>query len=328
MGRPQLRNLDVNADLESGTPWRRFFDSPVDPRVYTVFRIVLSIVLLVHLLVLGRDWIRWFGEDGVLPLEVSRGLIDEDTVTLFQWIPGDTRTLWIVYGIILFQVVALGLGWFTRFQTVSLFVWMVSLHHRNNLLWEGEDVLLRIILFLAIFMPLGAVGSVDAFLRGRRNRGGEERGTSPFVSAWPLRVLQVELSLLYFSAAIGKLQGRTWQDGSALHYVLRLDEFSGDRLPIPHFLLASPGICQWLTWVAVAIEVLLIFGVWLPSIRRQCVLVGVGFHLLLELTMNLFLFQWLMILVLLTHLVTPLPSRRPKRDDPGEKRTAARSLDA
>jgi len=43
-------------------------------------------------------------------------------------------------------------------------------------------------------------------------------------------------------------------------------------------------------------------GVWVPSIRRATVAIGVLFYLSLELTMNLFVFEWLMIIILLTFL--------------------------
>ena len=52
----------------------------------------------------------------------------------------------------------------------------------------------------------------------------------------------------------------------------------------------------------VVIEILLIFGVWIPTWRRNVVIMGVLFHLGLELSMNLFVFQWLMITILLTFL--------------------------
>lgn len=59
---------------------------------------------------------------------------------------------------------------------------------------------------------------------------------------------------------------------------------------------------QVLTWGTLAIEILLIGGVWVPFIRRSTVVIGVLFHLSLELTMNLFVFEWLMTIILLTFL--------------------------
>ena len=54
------------------------------------------------------------------------------------------------------------------------------------------------------------------------------------------------------------------------------------------------------------IDPVLFCPVWVPSLRRSTVLIGLGFHLSLELTMNLFIFQWLMIGILASHLFTPL----------------------
>jgi len=59
-----------------------------------------------------------------------------------------------------------------------------------------------------------------------------------------------------------------------------------------------------MTWGVIAVEALLVIGVWIPSVRVKAVVIGILFHLAIEFSMNLFVFQWLMILVLATHLVT------------------------
>lgn len=271
--------------------WDRFFFSRTDARVYAGIRISLGCVLLCYLTVLLPDWLKWFGEEGVNTRLSAKANIDSGTWSVFQWLPGSSTVLGCCFGIILLQTLAFLAGWMTRIHTICLWLWLVSLHHRNNLIWEGGDVLLRVALFLAIFMPLGAAWSLDS----RKN------SQSATVSIWPLRLLQIQQSLLYLSTLGEKCKGSDWISGYALHWVSQLQDFSGSLVTIPFHRFPLPVI-QVSTWMTLAIEALLIWGVWVPTIRKQVVLLGILFHLALEVSMNLFAFQWLMIGILLTHL--------------------------
>ena len=263
----------------------------IDARVYAAIRIAVACVLLIYAIVLGLDWEQWFSDNGVLDVDAGKSNIDDDVLSLLFVLPKSDVVLWVFYGVFFVQSVLLLVGVWTRFQTISLFVLLVSLHHRNNLIWEGGDVLLRLILFLMIFMPLEVRWAVGA----RKNEG------SVATSVWPLRLLQLQQSFLYFSSVGRKIQGDDWQKGEAIYYVSHLNDFWGrlfsQGLP-PDWLWISQG----LSWGAIAVELVLAFAVWIPSMRKPAVIIGVAFHLSLELTMNLFLFQWMMILVLLTHL--------------------------
>lgn len=276
--------------------WNRLFDSPVDTRVYAAVRFAIGGILAIYAFVLGPDFVRWFAEEGVLGrAELARN-IDLDTWSILNWLPGTEGALRALFLVFCVQLLLFLIGLGTRFQAICLFLWILSLHHRNNLVWEGGDVLLRVSLLLLIFMPLGARWSVDAFLRKRT------RNQSP---VWPLRLLQLQQSILYLSSVGQKLQGSDWVRGEALFYIGKLDDFSGRLGP---YLL--PEEWSWGfrigTWMVIAVEILIGIGVWIPSIRNKVVIIGILFHVSIELTMNLFVFQWLMILILATHLATPL----------------------
>lgn len=262
--------------------WNRFFYEAVDAGILGYFRIGFGSLLLLNFLVLGPDWIRWFGNEGVLDQASARQNIDPDTWSFFLLLPGNAAILWLCFLLLISQTVLFLLGWKPRFQAACLFLWLLSLHHRNNLIWDGEDVLFRLTCFLFIFMPSDRFEARDRLV-------------------WPLRLVQIQLSFLYLSSVLGKLEGARWLDGSALYYVVRLEDFGG-KLPLPDFLTETMPLLHLLTWSVIAVECVLCFGVWVPSMRQTTVVLGLAFHLALELTMHLFLFQWLMMLILSTHL--------------------------
>ncbi len=289
----------------SSSKWNEFFFTTVDARVYAALRIAVAVILAIHLAVLAGNWLMWFSDSGVLDRASARANIDEHTQSLFFWLSGSPATLKICLALIIVQLFAFGIGLATRFNSICLFIWLVSLHHRNNLIWEGEDLLLRIVCFLLIFMPLSQRWSLDAVIRKRRQVITSPE-SPPTASVWPLRLLQLELSCLYLSSVVEKLSGEYWRNGTAIQYVMRLDDVSGHRVPLANLFHYDLIGYQLLTWMTVGFEIMLAFLIWVPQVRRPIIYLGIAFHLGIELTMDLFLFQWIMILILSTHLVSPL----------------------
>lgn len=267
-----------------------FLHEPVDVRTVAALRIGYASLMLVNVLCWWPDLDRWFSETGVLPLAVSRQIIDERCLTLFQILPTDHTTLRVAYGVFIAQLACLLVGWLPRLQAACCYVWLVSFQHRNNLLFEGEDTVFRIMGFLLIFMPLGAAWSVHSL---RQHRQGV---TVPLtVDGWPVRLLQIEMTMLYFSSAWSKLLGSPWRDGTALYYVMRLDEYWG-RFPIPAVVTETPWIVRGLTWSTMALEFAIPVLIWFAPTRRVALVLVLLFHLSCEYTMHLFLFHWIMLL--------------------------------
>ena len=221
-----------------GRRWDRFFHEKADLSICGEIRIAYAFLLLVNALVLLPDLEKWFGESGLVPLSASRTIIDPDTVTLFQWLPQTNVVLWTCYTLFLVQIVALLFGVFTRFQLVSVFVWLVSFQHRHVILFDGEDVVFRLLCFFLIFTPAGKYYSLDRWRKNRSGRGDDEAVGTP---VWPLRLIQIQMSLIYISSVWEKLKGKDWLDGTALYYVSRLDDLFG-RFWVPDFMFESmPG---------------------------------------------------------------------------------------
>ncbi len=69
-------------------------------------------------------------------------------------------------------------------------------------------------------------------------------------------------------------------------------------------LFDSLGESSWgiaaLTWGTLIVEGLLPLALWFRPTRHAAMVVGIAFHLLIELNMHLFLFEWIMIVGLLS----------------------------
>ena len=130
----------------------------------------------------------------------------------------------IAHAFLAFTVmVAVGftLGWHTRIMSILLYLCMLSLYHRNVGSNGGPDAVPVILTFYMMLCPCGAAYSLDA-LRAAKKRG---TAAEPLIVPWAVRLLQMQICLIYFQSCVIKCQGPIWLNGTVVHYILFLREF-------------------------------------------------------------------------------------------------------
>jgi len=128
--------------------------------------------------------------------------------------------------------------------------------------------------------------SIDRWLRiWRRKEGSQVQLRSP----WAQRMIQIQLALVYFAAFCWKVKGQPWLHGTALFYVYHLDALR--RFPIPTWFL-NPWVLKLGTWFALVFEFSMGILVWVKKLRYPMLAIGAAFHLWLEYSLNIQLFQW------------------------------------
>jgi hypothetical protein len=262
--------------------WDAWWWAPVDTRLAALLRVAFGLVVLASfLLSLGSVELLW-GEEGLVPYGMSRRLVARDLPTVFAFLPRTNAALWACFWVAVVQSVLLVLGVLPRVQAACLFVWVTSFQVRNIVITDGGDALLRLVLFFLIFLPLGARW---ALLPDPGPRTGP---------SWPLRFIQIEVTLVLLVAGLEKLPGNTWWDGSAMHYVFHLDDFSGN-LWVPEWFRGSLLVSQLMSWSALLMEHVVPVTLWFERTRRLSLALVVGFHVVLLWTMNLYVFEWVML---------------------------------
>tara|TARA_R110002096_G_scaffold206192_10_gene392403 strand:+ start:20040 stop:20945 length:906 start_codon:yes stop_codon:yes gene_type:complete len=270
--------------------WNRFFFGLGDPTTCDLLRIGFSILGLINLGFLALDGTLWFGEHGLLPYVASRTVVEFSTQwTLFALLPKRDWVVWLAIALLAFHLVALLLGWKSRLQAIAVFVWLVSFQNRNPLILDASDVLFRLLSFFLILMPLGNRWAIDSSSKTPTPR-----------KLWALQLVRIQLTLVYFSSAIYKLQSDDWTSGHALYYVFQLAQY--EHFPIPGFFLQSLLLQKLVTWAVILVELLLPFLLWIPRTRLVGVALGLVLHLAIFYGMFLFLFQFLMMLLVCSFL--------------------------
>lgn len=266
-----------------------------DPVLCSWLRIAGGLLLCVYFAMFWREAELWFSDAGLLQASTMQQLATYPQPSLLYWLPTDPTTVQTCLLICVLQAALLTAGVWSRFQAACLFVWLVSFQHRNGLICDGQDVLLRLFTFYWIFMPCDYRLSLGRWWRNRW-RGVATPQSEP--SAWALRLVQFQLTAIYLSTAWEKFQGVTWRDGTALFYVARMDDLYG-RWALPDVWFETPWILAAMTWGVLALEAALPALLWYPPTRKWGVLAAALLHLSIEITMHIFLFEWLMLICLL-----------------------------
>lgn len=267
-----------------------------DPAVIPLLRIAYACLVLIHLATLWPNAEMWFTDQGVLSAQTATLLGKTNSWSLLFWLPSTALVVKICLSLMFVHSILLLLGIASRLQVACLFVWLVSFQNRNFLILDGEDTLMRLYAFFFIWLPLDQRFSLTNYLRN------SNKSPKPMSTPWALRLIQFQIIALYASTALCKLQGETWHDGTAMWYVSKMTDNFG-RL-IPAYWFDVYGVSAMATWGALALELTLPFALIIPRTRKWGVIAGVMLHLGIELSMNLFLFQWFMILGLLSFIRT------------------------
>jgi len=276
------------------TLWNRFWFEAVDGTPLGLTRIGVAcagLVLWAGTLPLLRHF---YSDQGEFPIAAARGwsaeyigryLMPDALGTI-----GAVAVLFALWGLAL---AALLVGWRTRvaaWATWLLTAWFLL---RTPTFTNGGDEVFRLVtLYLAagysvIPVPARAL-SVDRWLWRRGSAGDAE----PLVPAWTVRMVQVQISVVYFVAGFWKVVAPPWHDGSALAYALGNATFS--RFGVPHWAWAHPlflALTVTVAWWEFLFPVLA-FG---RHTRRASLAFGVCMHAMILVLMNIGIFPLIML---------------------------------
>ncbi len=266
--------------------WNEFFFAPQSPLPIALFRVIYGLLVIATLTLLRPDWLAWYGPHAWVSLSTMHTLEPGTRLNLFAVIPQTDTWINAFFWIFLGSAILLTIGFLTRLNSVLVFLCLASLHQRNVYILHAGDTFLRVAGFFLIFAPAGAALSIDRLIRIRR--GKEDASIQPR-SPWAQRMIQFELALVYFATFCVKVKGAPWLQGTATYYILHLDEFK--RFPIPSWFL-HPLMLKLESWTALVLEFSLGVLIWVKELRYFVLTLGLLFHLSLEYSLNIPLFQW------------------------------------
>src|SRR4051812_25420662 len=166
-----------------------------------VFRIVYGFVALAWSLTLVPEFYALLTRDGILPHQPDFTGKQAGVWGLLGTFPGKTAAVLLLVAVIIASVFVI-LGFLPQLAALMLLIGMMSFERRNPYVFNAGDVLLRVTAFYLIFAPTAAALSLSSFLRDRKSFW-----TFPQRAPWAMRLLQIQLSVVYLFAVWTKVQG-------------------------------------------------------------------------------------------------------------------------
>jgi len=285
-------------------------------RSLALFRIAVSLFVLADLLLRSFDLTTFYTDFGAFPrssaaLYYSGSPIYEawnPTVLSIHMLMGSTGGIAVLFVLNALAAIALLFGFRTRLMTFVVWFFLSSLQARNPLVLSVGDDVLRVLLFFAIFLPLGVHFSIDAALNPRKE---EIRRTNTYVSP-STAVFYLQVICIYFFAALLKNSPEWRTNGTALYYAFNFDQFA---LPLAKKLLAFPELLKMLTFIAWWVEFVGGFTLLIPHPAGKIlgIVLLAGLQLGIGLTLALGHNPWVNTIALIPFLpamVWNRPSRR------------------
>jgi predicted DCC family thiol-disulfide oxidoreductase YuxK len=229
-----------------------------------------------------------WGADGAWPYDVfldTRPQFSVFTVSAAPWF------LDLVYVAAIGVAVGFALGIWPRLTGACHWLMIWSLQERNPLITDGGDNIMRIVLLFLILVNTGSHFGVHSNRKPRWPAAA--RKLLAVTHNMGVLLVIAQLGLLYASTGLYKTMGQLWQNGTALYYILRVDEFSWPAAAA--FVYQNPYLVVAGTYGTVLFEIMFLPMLLNRWTRYLVIAAGVAFHAGIGLFMGLVTFAWSML---------------------------------
>jgi hypothetical protein len=307
----QALALGRETAADAGSRTRNFLRDlmlrPLAPYSAAAMRIGLAGLYVVHLLRELPHASRLWGPDSPFTPELFEqtmrargwdgafgwwyGLLSTDSsVVFYGW-----------YAVALTVSVLYALGWRTRAMAPAFVFVVVAFYIRGTMANSGWALLSLLFANYLVFCASGRYWSLDA--RRRAKRGGTSFSV-PWGEEWEelrrravtvlhnagMGVIALQVMVIYTSAAMYKIRGASWRDGSALYYSMMSDDFS--TFPEMSAWIASHGtFTAVLAYVTVFSQVLFAALVFNRRLKYVILVVMLSTHIGIGVLMALPMFS-------------------------------------
>jgi hypothetical protein len=204
---------------------------------------------------------------------------------------------WTAYGISMVMLALFTIGLWTRVSSLLALIVAISFAHRVPAALFGLD---QINVMLTLYLTIGPSGQALSLDRWLAHRGGAQ-GPSPSAGAnLAQRLIQVHMCVIYFFAAVSKLQGPAWWNGEAMWRAFANLEYQSADMT---WLAWHPLVVNLITHVSVAWELSFCVLVWPRLLRPLVLAMAVALHL----GIGAFLGMWTFGLIMLVGCLAFLP---------------------
>lgn len=277
-----VRYVDGLTDwLSAG--WDRFWFRPEDPIVLGAVRIFTGLMLLYTHIVWGLRLESFFGRTPILDQQAMMFLRGAKWPSFWWYVSPDWTS--VVHGLALLVLLLFTLGVKTRVMAWLSLAIAISYANRVFFATFGLD---QINIMLTLYLAVGNSGDALSWDQWKRSKRSPDTADSPVhqrAARWVgppsvganigIRLIQVHMCVIYFFAAIAKLQGAAWWNGDAIYLAFAIREYQTLDMT---WIAAYPTISALLTHASVAWELAFCVLIWPTKLRPLMLLGSVLMH--------------------------------------------------
>ena len=276
-----------------------FWFSPRSPNILAVIRILTGLLLLYSLAVWTLELSTFFAADGLVPLDYRQFVEIKFAWSYLGWFADWPTGLLVVHCVGMFVVLLFTAGIQTRVTSILVALIAISYSNRSIGVDFGFD---QILTFLCLYCAIGNAGgaySVDRMLAFGKSVPAPLPSSTTNIA---IRLIQIHLCIVYFFAAIGKLQGTTWWSGEAVWLAMASYEYQQIDMT---WLAGYLPLVSAMTLLSLFWELLYPALIW-PRLTRPIMLVAaVMVHLGIGLCMGMLEFGLVMLVANMAFLERP-----------------------
>ncbi len=256
-----------------------FFYAPEVPYGLALIRITLPIVMMSMILPRWTACREIYSSDGA-PAPLPYGYGYPNLVPIL-----DGTTTVALFSLMALTLFTISIGYCTRWSLIVCSVLYVFFNNLDAISTMTKySVITSHVLLLLACSNCGKLWSVDAWLS---KRAGLEPDY-PVGPAWPRRCVQLLIGIVYFGAAITKMNTPAFLSGDQLQFWMMTH--INFRHPLGELFSLYPVLLKMMSYVAIVWEMVFVFLVWRGPWRPWILGIGILFHFMTVLTLGLMIF--------------------------------------
>ena len=258
-----------------------------DHRSLAALRIGCALLIILDLLQRSTDLVAHYTDFGVAPRTLVMANSSSRWYLSLHYMSGVWELQALLFAVAALAAAALLVGYRTRLASILSWALFISLCTRNPYIVQGGDQLLRVVLFWGMFLPWGAVYSVDHAWQDASLRVPSQQHLS-----WGTAGYAVQIIFMYWFTVALKTGPQWWREGSAVYYALSIDYLA---TPLGKMLLGMPeSLLELATWAVASFEIVGPLALLAPVKKgwlRLCAVIGfIGLHAVFLLTLFIGIF--------------------------------------
>lgn len=280
--------------------WNQFWFAPIDLYNVAFVRMCLALTWLAMYTTRFLDFSSIYSDSAVVHGSLGQLILPAAYTSPFPFALATEALTYSAHIAYLILLVGLALGLFSRSLTWLVFVLHLGFMQKNFSVVYGADLFSNFWLLYLSFINHNRYFSVKNFWRKQiSDRINLPRLDADVVSTVFVRMMQIQLCICYGFTGIEKLKGSLWWEGVAVWHVLGMKDLMSMDLT---FLQNFPVLIGAMTIATVLFEIYFPIAVWIRPVRPWWLLIGLGFHGMTAVFMNLPYFCLVMVTLYLLYI--------------------------